>query len=162
MDQYNFARTYQFRVQLTRDGHRRLDDRLTAHCRLYNAALQERSDAWKMARRSITCAGQNRELTLVLQDDPDWAAEHRRLAVGTLKRVDDAFQAFFRRVKAGERRQGFRASSRARVSAPLSSTPESTASSRPTPREPKPRSASRVCQRCVSGSTGRCPRVSPW
>ena len=71
-----------------------LDDRLTAHCRLYNAALQERSDAWKMARRSITCAGQNRELTLVLQDDPDWAAEHRRLAVGTLKRVDDAFQAF--------------------------------------------------------------------
>ena len=55
-----------------------------------------------MARRSITCAGQNRELTLVLQDDHDWAAEHRRLAVGTLKRVDDAFQAFFRRVKAGE------------------------------------------------------------
>ena len=47
MQQYNAARTYQFRVQLTRDGHRRLDDRLAAHCRLYNAALQERHDAWR-------------------------------------------------------------------------------------------------------------------
>ena len=42
------------------------------------------------------------QLTLIRQDDPTWAGEHRRLAVGTLKRVDAAFQAFFRRVKAGE------------------------------------------------------------
>ena len=96
------ARTYQVAVQLTRDGHRRLDERMRAHARLYNAALQERRDAWRMARKSINYAGQNRELTLVRQDDPEWAAEHRRLAVGTLKRVDLAFAAFFRRVKAGE------------------------------------------------------------
>ena len=102
MAEHTTARTYQFRVQLTRDGHRRLDDRLAAHARLYNAALQERRDAWRMCRTSITYAGQSRELTLVRQDDPDWAGEHRRLAVGTLKPVDAAFQAFFRRVKAGE------------------------------------------------------------
>ena len=100
-DSSTAARTHQFGVQLTRDGHRRLDDRLAAHCRLYNAALQERRDAWRMARTSITYAGQSRELTLIRKDDPEWAGEHRRLAAGTLKRVDDAFQAFFRRVKAG-------------------------------------------------------------
>ena len=102
MPHYNAARTYQCRVQLTHDGHRRLNDRLAAHCRLYNAALQERRDAWRMARRSITFASQCRELTLVRQEDPEWAGEHRRLAEGTLKRVNLAFEAFFRRVKAGE------------------------------------------------------------
>ena len=102
MAEYTSPRTYQVRVQLTRDGHRRLDERLRAHCRLYNAALQEHRDAWRMARRSITFSSQSRELTLVRQDDPEWAGEHRRLAVATLRRVDDAFQAFFRRVKAGE------------------------------------------------------------
>ena len=96
------ARTHQFRVKLSRDGHRRLDERLAAHARLYNAALQERRDAWRMARRSITFASQCRELTSVRQDDPEWSGERRLLAVATLKRVDGAFQAFFRRVKAGE------------------------------------------------------------
>ena len=96
------ARTYQVTVQLTRDGHRRLDERLRAHALLYNAALEERRDAWKMAGKSLSFASQCRELTLVRQDDPEWVGEHRRLQVGTLKRVDLAFAAFFRRLKAGE------------------------------------------------------------
>ena len=54
-----------------------------------------------MARRSITFPSQCRELTLVRQDDQVWAGAHRSLAVATLKRVDLALQAFFRRVKAG-------------------------------------------------------------
>ena len=45
------ARTYQVAVQLTRDGHRCLDERMRAHVRLHNAALQERRDAWRMARK---------------------------------------------------------------------------------------------------------------
>ncbi len=45
MKQYNAARTYQFRVQLTRDDHRRL----AGHRRLYNGAVLERRDAWRMA-----------------------------------------------------------------------------------------------------------------
>ena len=54
-----------------------------------------------MARRSITFASQCRELKLVRQDDPVWAGAHRSPAVATLKRVELALQAFFRRVKAG-------------------------------------------------------------
>ena len=50
-----------------------------------------------MARRSITFPSQCRELTLVRQDDPVWAGAHRSLAVATLKRVELALQAFFRR-----------------------------------------------------------------
>ena len=56
MSKCSTARTYQFRVRLTRDGRRWLDDRPAAHCRRCNAALQERRDAWRMARRSISFA----------------------------------------------------------------------------------------------------------
>ena len=73
MKQYNAARTYQFRVQLTRDDHRRL----AGHCRLYNGDVLERRDAWRMTRRSITFPSQCRELTLERQDDPVWAGVSR-------------------------------------------------------------------------------------
>lgn len=102
MCQHTTARTYQIPVALSCDGHRRMDERLATHCRFYNAALQERSDAWRMRRTSINFAGQSRDLTLVRQDDSEWAGEHRCLTIATFKRVDDAFQVFFRRVKAGE------------------------------------------------------------
>ena len=102
MQHYKAARTYQYAVTLSRAGHQILDRRLAEHCRLFNACVEHRRAAWSMARRSVSYADQNRELTLVRQDDPQWAGEHRRLAVGTLKRVDLAFKAFFRRVNAGE------------------------------------------------------------
>ena len=54
-----------------------------------------------MVRWSITFPSQCRELTLMRQDDQVWAGEHRCPAVATLKRLDLALQAFFRRVKAG-------------------------------------------------------------
>ena len=54
-----------------------------------------------MVRWSITFPSQSRELTLMRQDDQVWAGEHRCPAVATLKRLDLALQAFFRRVKAG-------------------------------------------------------------
>ena len=91
MKQYNAARTYQFRVQLTRDDHRRLAD----HCRLYSGAVQERRDGRSpspaRAVSSSWCARTTRY----------GFGAHRSLAVATLKRVDLALQAFFRRVKAG-------------------------------------------------------------
>ena len=97
-----FNTVYQFRASTNREGYQRLDDVLAMHCTLYNAALQNRRDAWKMKRESIFYGGQSKELTAIRQDDPEWAAQHRRLATGTLKRVDLAFQAFFRRVKQGQ------------------------------------------------------------
>lgn len=49
MGKHTTARTYQFKATLTKDGHRRLDATLRMSATLYNAALQERRDAWKMA-----------------------------------------------------------------------------------------------------------------
>ena len=85
-------------------GYERIDARLDEHRRLYNAALEHRLAAYKTAGDSVSFANQNREITGVRADDPDgFGAEARRLAIGTLKRLDQAYSAFFRRVKAGEK-----------------------------------------------------------
>ncbi len=90
-------------VYTTPAGYARLDEVLTANRCLYNAALQHRRDAYKMAGHSISKAAQSRELTLIGDDAPFWKSVSRRIAVGTLERIDLAFAAFFRRIKAGEK-----------------------------------------------------------
>ena len=61
------ARTFdmvlQFRAYTTREGYRCLDEVLSMHQTLYNAALQNRRDAWKMRRENITYNVQAKELT---------------------------------------------------------------------------------------------------
>ena len=97
-------RNYRFTVKLSRADRRRLDETLRRHCQIYNAALQERRDAWKHHRKAITFNEQTRQLTLVRHDDPaGWNQEHRLLATYTLRRLDKAFAAFFRRIKKGEK-----------------------------------------------------------
>jgi putative transposase len=68
----------------------------------YNAALQERRDAWKLQRKSITYNDQQAELT-ELRKDPQFATIAVDIQREPLRRVDRAFKAFFRRCKAGEK-----------------------------------------------------------
>ena len=96
-------RTYRTRAYLSRAGHVQLDDVLAQQCLLYNAALEERTTAWKQHRERISFAEQNRSLTEVRSDFPDIEGSvNRRVQVGTLRRLDRAFSAFHRRVQAGE------------------------------------------------------------
>lgn len=72
------------------------------HRTLYNAALQERIDAWRAARRSIGYAAQCKSLTQIRREDTAYLGLNAQSLQITLKRLDLAFRAFFRRVKAGE------------------------------------------------------------
>ena len=80
---------------------RRLERVLEGQRQLYNAALQERSDAWRLAGVSISYIDQAKSLTVCRRDFPEMAAVPVAVQRGTLKRVDEAFKGFFRRVKAG-------------------------------------------------------------
>jgi len=72
-------------------------------CReLYNAGLQERRDAWQKCRVSITGAHQSAELPAIKDMRPEYHDIHSQVLQDVLTRLDRAFQAFFRRVKAGE------------------------------------------------------------
>lgn len=78
-----------------------LVEHLEECARLYNAAIQERTCAYKMQRKSISYYEQKRMLTEIRQAG-DIGIVNCGVGQQVLKRVDLAFQAFFRRVKAGE------------------------------------------------------------
>ncbi len=73
-------------------------------CReLYNAALQERKEAYTYARKSMSYVEQSRSLTEIKAEDRrEYQEIGSHVLQNALKRVDLAFQAFFRRIKAGE------------------------------------------------------------
>ena len=70
---------------------------------LYNAALQERRDAYRATGTSPTCYQQQASLVAVRAVRPEYATIHTHLLQDALTRLDRAFSAFFRRCKAGEK-----------------------------------------------------------
>jgi putative transposase len=96
-------KTFRYRLYPTaaqRDG---LDGQRRICCELYNAALQERRDAWRMARVSIRFAQQSAQLPALKVDRPDVAGVYSQVLQDVLHRVDKTFGAFFGRVRRGER-----------------------------------------------------------
>ncbi len=75
---------------------------LCSHQQLYNAALEERISAWAKARKSISYADQCKSLTQLRTELPEWALANCSSQQMTLRRLNKAFAAFFRRVKAGQ------------------------------------------------------------
>ena len=93
--------TYKSRLNPTRQQHRALEMILEQQRQLANAALEERIDCYAKTKKSITEYDQSKSLTLIRQADPLHANVQRRIQRGTLKRVDLAYKAFYRRAKAG-------------------------------------------------------------
>lgn len=75
---------------------------LRLHAELYNAALQERRDAYRMAGKSITYYDQQNQLPAIKIDRPDLVPLGSHALQETVRRVDRAMAAFYRRVRVGE------------------------------------------------------------
>ena len=97
-------RAYKFRLRPTRKQEAALDACLEDTRQLYNAALEERREAWRMGRHAVTFYSQDAQLREIRADDPErygrWAFTCERAAI---RRLDRAFQGFYRRVKAGQK-----------------------------------------------------------
>ena len=78
-------------------------------CELYNAGLQERRDAYRIAHKSIAYKDQQNQLPEIKAIRPELSMVHSQVLQDVLKRLDKAFDAFFRRVKLA-RKPAFRAS----------------------------------------------------
>lgn len=76
---------------------------LAFHQRIYNTALEERIRIYQEEKRSLTFANQCKELTKWRKANKDLAGINAQSLQVTLKRLDLAFQAFFRRLKKGEK-----------------------------------------------------------
>lgn len=95
-------RSFQLRLNPNKAQRAALEHVLADSCETYNAALQERRDAWKLQRKSISYFDQCAELT-ELRKDPQFATIALDIQREPLRRVDRSFKAFFRRCKAGEK-----------------------------------------------------------
>src|SRR6266849_8529087 len=73
-------------------------------CReLYNAALSERKEAYRMAGKSITYYEQKRDLPEIKAElREEYQQIHSQVLQDVLLRLKRAFDAFFRRVENGE------------------------------------------------------------
>jgi putative transposase len=80
-----------------------LDGQLALCCELYNAALQERRDAWKLERKSIGFRQQSDQLPETKSERSDLAEVYSQVLQDVLHRVDKTFQSFFRRVRRREK-----------------------------------------------------------
>jgi putative transposase len=81
---------------------RSLADLLCACAEVYNAGLQERRDAWRRCRRSVRLFDQFNQITHLrgVRDDVlVWGIQPLR---STLRRLDEAYSAFYRRCAKGQ------------------------------------------------------------
>lgn len=95
--------TYKYRVLTKPTQARRLAELLESQRQLSNAALQERIDCYRKTGASLSYFDQCKGLTECRKALPEMAALPAQLQRGTLKRLHEAFQGFFRRVKRGQK-----------------------------------------------------------
>lgn len=97
-------RSYKFLLRPTSAQAAALTACLEDHRQLYNAALEERREAWRMRRTPVSYYVQAVQLTAIRCADRDgqgrWSAGSQQQ---TLRRLDKAFAAYFRRVKTGQK-----------------------------------------------------------
>ncbi|MFD8393684.1 RNA-guided endonuclease InsQ/TnpB family protein [Streptomyces sp. NPDC059680] len=96
-------RAYKFLLRPTTRQVTALTAMLRDHCSLYNGALQERRDAYRHGSKTcIKYRNQSAQLKEIREFDPErqgrWSFSSQQ---ATLRRLDKAFAAFFRRVKNG-------------------------------------------------------------
>lgn len=96
-------RTFRYRLNPTNEQEAVLNGHLAVCCELYNAALQERRDAYRIARKSIKYSSQSCQLPSLKIERPDVGAVYAQTLQDVLRRVDKAFEAYFSRVKRGDK-----------------------------------------------------------
>jgi len=102
-DRNGMLRTYTLKLRPTAKQRTVLEAILALSCDLYNAALQERRDAWRIRHERIGYNQQQKELAELRREDPDIRAIASDIAREPLRRVERAFKAFFRRCRSEEK-----------------------------------------------------------
>jgi putative transposase len=92
-------RTFKYRLYPNRQQREKLQATLDVCRELYNAALQERREAWSSYRKSIHYVEQANQLPDIKAVREDVRAVHSQVLQDVLRRIDKTFQAFFLRCK---------------------------------------------------------------
>src|SRR5215813_6071117 len=96
-------KSFKYRLYPTRKHAAVLQFTLDRNREIYNAALEERREAWRMCGVSVNFEMQSAQLPAIKEDRPEFHEIYAQVLQDTLHRVDKAFKHFFRRVKKGEK-----------------------------------------------------------
>src|SRR5260370_29509205 len=102
MDEQAVRKTFKYKLKPTPQQEQAMEFVLRRCRELYNAALQERKEAWHKCGVSVTVAHQSAQLPAIKEVRPEYQDIHSQVLQDVLTRLDRAFQRFFARVKAGE------------------------------------------------------------
>src|SRR5574340_955657 len=95
-------KSYKYKLKPTPAQARMLERTLMLCRHVYNAAIGERREAWRMRGVSVNYYQQKAELPGIKEAMPEYAEVNSQVLQDVVLRVDRAYQAFFRHVKAGE------------------------------------------------------------
>lgn len=95
-------RAYKFLLRPNAYQIGRLQFTLDLHRRIYNDALSWREKVWKDRAENVRYGDQSAFLKTLRKSSPQFAELNFSSCQATLRRLDKAFAAFFRRVKAGQ------------------------------------------------------------
>lgn|GEM_PF-3411661 len=98
--------TYKYRLLPTKRQHKALAEILESQRQLYNGGLEERIACYRLTGKTRGYLDQCKAVT-ELRQELEFATIPANLQRWTLKRLDDAYQAFFRRAKTKGEKAGF-------------------------------------------------------
>jgi putative transposase len=100
-------KTFKYRMNANKETITKAENWLE-YCRnLYNCALEQRIDAYKRQRKSVSGYTQMAELTEIKEMFPEYGLVGSQVLQQCLDRLDKAYKSFFRRVKNHEGKGGF-------------------------------------------------------
>lgn len=96
-------KTYKYRLYPTKKQQTILNATLSECCWLYNHFLEQRKNFWEQEKKSINYHTQAVSIVALKQQRESLTIVHSQVLQNVAVRIDLAFKAFFRRVKAGEK-----------------------------------------------------------
>ena len=103
MEQQSIRKTYKYRLAPTPAQEKVLEEVLWRCRELYNAGLEERKTAWEKCSASVTFAMQSAQLPSIKDARSEYRDINAQVLQDVLHRLDKTYQAFFRRMKNGEK-----------------------------------------------------------
>ena len=100
-------RAYKYRLFTNANQERELEAMLETHRRLYNACLAERKQGYETAKLRVKYTEQSARFTVDRTVNPYYARINFSSAQATMRRLDKAFTAFFRRLKTKGEKPGY-------------------------------------------------------
>ena len=96
-------KTFQYRIYPTKKQETVLNHTLELCRELYNHLLEQRKLSWEREQKGLSLYDQINTFPLLKRNVPDLRSVHSQVFQDVARRIELAFQAFFRRVKRGEK-----------------------------------------------------------